>query len=57
MIKVDKLSTRNYHRKKTAEAFIHFAKMYSHLWVVFGQDMLERDFIKHIFLPTGFVLT
>ena len=30
---VDKLITRNYHRKKLGEIFIHFGKMHLHLWV------------------------
>ena len=46
---VDKLITQNYHRKKLGEIFIHFGKMYSHLWVKFVHDILNIDFIKHIF--------
>ena len=59
MVMVDKLITPNYHRKKLGKIFIHFGKMYSHLWVKFGHDILHRDFIKHIFRvsTTDFVLT
>ena len=48
MVMIDILITQNYHRK-VGEIFIHFGKMYSHLWVKFGHDILNRNFIKHIF--------
>ena len=49
MVMVDKLITQNYHKQKLGEIFIYFGKMYSHLWVKFMHDILNRNFIKHIF--------
>ena len=34
---------------KLGEIFIHLGKMCSHLWVKFGHDILDGNFIKHIF--------
>ena len=44
---IDKLVCQGYHKNKLAEKFIHFTRMYTHLWIKFGVD-LNLDIINRI---------
>ena len=46
---VNKLLTQGYLKKNIADKYIHFTRTYTHLWIKFGYDILNPDFVNELF--------